>query len=230
MRSLITLVVFILAVPASAEEVRVKPADVNSAIDRGLAFLVKDALAWKKEHNCVSCHHAGLMIWATREAKLRGHTVDEPVLAEMTSNGWPNRAARQDRRAATRRTAQGPQYLKAVYFALALGQTPSRTCRLAERVETHAGNGERRPDRRGAVASVARYAAAALRQFRREHDGALWRPWLCCPRPPVMTRRSRCVTRPFSGSPKRRPDDDPQSIALRLLLWHALPGASGRRC
>jgi hypothetical protein len=49
-----------------------------------LAGLVKDALAWMKEHNCASCHHASLVVWATREAKLRGHAVDEPVMAELT--------------------------------------------------------------------------------------------------------------------------------------------------
>ena len=85
MRPVVTLVVVILVTgTASAQEPRPKPADVNATIDRGLAFLAKDALAWKKEHNCASCHHASLVVWATREAKLRGHAVDEPVLTELT--------------------------------------------------------------------------------------------------------------------------------------------------
>jgi hypothetical protein len=41
-------------------------------------------MAWKDEHNCVSCHHASLVIWAMREAKHRGRTVDEPVMTELT--------------------------------------------------------------------------------------------------------------------------------------------------
>jgi hypothetical protein len=76
MRSVLTLVAVIVTGTASAQQPRPEPADVNATIDRGLAFLAKDALAWKKEHNCVTCHHASLVVWATREAKLRGHAVD----------------------------------------------------------------------------------------------------------------------------------------------------------
>src|SRR5215467_11209079 len=55
----------------AAEEVAVEPAEVDRAIERGLAFLAKDAIAWKNEHNCASCHHASLVVWSMREAKLR---------------------------------------------------------------------------------------------------------------------------------------------------------------
>ncbi len=61
-----------------------QPAAIRATIDRGLKFLVSDAQAWRSEHNCVSCHHAGLVIWSLREAKQRGITVDEPALAELT--------------------------------------------------------------------------------------------------------------------------------------------------
>ena len=92
MRSVVVIVgVIILTGTASAQEPRPKPADVNATIDRGLAFLATDALAWKREHNCASCHHASLVVWATREAKLRGHAVDEPVLAELTKPTAPGR-------------------------------------------------------------------------------------------------------------------------------------------
>src|SRR5947208_1764803 len=74
------LVVAIQAGPASALEPRPKPADVGATIERGLGFLVKDALAWKAKHHCASCHHAALVIWALQEAKQRGHAVNEPVL------------------------------------------------------------------------------------------------------------------------------------------------------
>jgi pimeloyl-ACP methyl ester carboxylesterase len=59
--------------------------DVPAAIRRGLTFIVADGLAWKKERNCVSCHHAALGVWAMQEAKARGHAVDEAVLTEFTN-------------------------------------------------------------------------------------------------------------------------------------------------
>src|SRR5436309_1311198 len=122
MRSIVTIVVVLLSGTASAQELRPKPADVRTTIDRGLAFLAKDALAWKKEHNCVSCHHAGLVIWSMREAKLRGHAVDEPVLAEMTR--WV--AESGNGKIGVPRPAGRPKALnaKAVWLALALGADP----------------------------------------------------------------------------------------------------------
>ena len=84
MRFLILMIMATLSGTASAQQIRPKPSEVSAAIDRGLGFLAKDAMAWKNAHNCVSCHHAGLVIWAMRDAKEGGHAVDEPVLAELT--------------------------------------------------------------------------------------------------------------------------------------------------
>ncbi|HTH46373.1 MAG TPA: hypothetical protein VMB21_02575, partial [Candidatus Limnocylindria bacterium] len=56
----------------------------SQAINRGLSFLARDAIAWKEEHNCASCHHAALVVWAMNEAKRGGYAVDEPVRTDMT--------------------------------------------------------------------------------------------------------------------------------------------------
>jgi hypothetical protein len=122
MRSIVTIAVVILSGVASAQEFRHNPSDVGATIDRGLAFLAKDAMAWKNEHNCVSCHHAGLAIWSMREAKRRGYTVDEPVLAELTK--WV--AESGDGKTGVARPPRVPKALntKAVLFALSLGADP----------------------------------------------------------------------------------------------------------
>src|SRR5688572_26387094 len=59
---------------------------VADTTKRSLAFLAKDALEWKKEYKCVSCHHAGMVVWALREAKQAGHAVDDKALTELA--GW----------------------------------------------------------------------------------------------------------------------------------------------
>src|SRR5262245_55416389 len=124
MRPTATVLATLLAGVVHAEDPRSKPPDVAAAIDRGLGFLAKDAVAWKEKHNCVSCHHAALVVWAMREAKERGHTVNEPVLADMTK--WV--AESGDGKTGVARPAGVPRALnaKAVWFALALGSDSKR--------------------------------------------------------------------------------------------------------
>jgi len=116
------LVVSVLPAVAPAQDARPKRADVDAAIGRGLGFLVKDAQAWKKDHNCASCHHASLVIGAMWEAKQLGHAVDEPVLAELTK--WVGESG--DGKFGLARPAAAPKAAspKAIYFALALGADP----------------------------------------------------------------------------------------------------------
>src|SRR5262245_35420107 len=84
MRIMLSSLLMLLAVPVFATDNTARAKDVSVAIDRGLGFLAKDALAWKEKHNCHSCHHAAMVIWAMNEAKQRGHAPDEVVLADMT--------------------------------------------------------------------------------------------------------------------------------------------------
>src|SRR5579862_5192826 len=122
MQTIIAIAVVLVSGAASAQELQQQPSAVGAAIDRGLAFLVKDALAWKNEHNCASCHHATLVVWSMREAKERGYAVDEPVLAELTK--WM--AESGNGKFGLERPASAPYAAspKAIYFALGLGTDP----------------------------------------------------------------------------------------------------------
>jgi squalene-hopene/tetraprenyl-beta-curcumene cyclase len=57
--------------------------NVKKMIDRGLAFLTEDGLAWKDTRRCASCHHAPFTVWALSEAKKQGYAVDEKALAGL---------------------------------------------------------------------------------------------------------------------------------------------------
>ena len=81
-RLLAVLTLVLLSVDARGSD----PApDVKGTINRGLAFLAKDSLAWKESKQCYECHHAPFTIWALNEGKKQGYAVDEDVLADMTS-------------------------------------------------------------------------------------------------------------------------------------------------
>jgi squalene-hopene/tetraprenyl-beta-curcumene cyclase len=118
------LATLLMALPmiAGADDPTVKSADVPQAIDRGVSFLAKDAVAWRDEQNCVSCHHAGMVVWSMNEARRRGHSVDEPLLEELTT--WIAQSG--DGRSSLERPASAPKALntKALWFSLALASVP----------------------------------------------------------------------------------------------------------
>jgi hypothetical protein len=55
----------------------------REAIRRGLTFMVEDALKWKKERSCATCHHGTMTVWVLSEAKSQGYNVDAQALADM---------------------------------------------------------------------------------------------------------------------------------------------------
>jgi hypothetical protein len=119
MRSLALIAAAMLASSALAQEPRGKLAEADATIARGLAFLAKDALAWKNEYKCAACHHGSLVLWSMREAKQHGVTVDESALTEIT--GWV--AGAGEGKTGVARPADAPKALNhpAVFAALALG-------------------------------------------------------------------------------------------------------------
>src|SRR5262245_12264109 len=55
----------------------------RKAIARGLTFLDKDAVKWRKERGCATCHHGTMTVWALSEAKSQGYGVNAQALADM---------------------------------------------------------------------------------------------------------------------------------------------------
>jgi hypothetical protein len=219
MRVFLAIVVWLLSAVASAQDAPPKRAEVDATIERGLAFLVKDALAWKKQHNCASCHHAGLVILSMREAKQFGRAVDEAVLAELTK--WV--AESGDGKFGLARPASTPKAAspKAIYFALALGA-------------------DLRPD---AAAQGGLKLLLKTVQAEQTENGS-WSAWPGT-RPPIFGNSDECLTalatlavlpaaaagdkqatnardRGVKWLAETKTDDDPQSIALRLVLWKRL--------
>jgi hypothetical protein len=52
-------------------------------IELALTFLEKDAVKWRKERGCATCHHGTMTVWALSEAKSQGYDVDARALANM---------------------------------------------------------------------------------------------------------------------------------------------------
>lgn len=216
MRWITTSLTLLVPMVVSAQDAAPKQTEVDATIDRGLGFLVKDALAWKEEHNCASCHHAALVVCAMREAQRFGRAVDEPVLADLTQ--WL--AASGNGKFGLARPAGAPNAAspKAMYFAFALGADPKRDAAAQDGLnlllttvkgeQTENGSWSTWPGTRPpifgssdesltALATLALLPAAAAGDV--EAKAALDRgvKWLA----------------------ETKTDDDPQSIALRVVLW-----------
>jgi hypothetical protein len=54
----------------------------HKAVQRGLAFLEKDVATWRKEHQCATCHHGTMTVWAYAEAKHQGYSVASETVAD----------------------------------------------------------------------------------------------------------------------------------------------------
>ncbi len=219
MRFIAALTLALLPVTASAQNVRPKPVAVDTTIDRGLGFLVKDALAWKTNHHCVSCHHASLVIWSMFEAKQSGHAVNEPVLADLTR--WV--AESGDGKTGLPRLAAVPKALnaKAVWFTLALAANPKPDAatqkglqllwKTVENDQTDQGSWAAWPETRPPIFgdsddSMTALATLALMPAAESGD------------PQAVVARDKAV----KWLAATKTDDDPQSVAMRLVLWKRL--------
>jgi hypothetical protein len=69
--------------PTYAQEEKKTP-KTKPAIERGLSFVKEDALKWRKERECSTCHHGTMTVWAMNEAKAQGYAVAPEDLADMT--------------------------------------------------------------------------------------------------------------------------------------------------
>jgi hypothetical protein len=68
---------------ALAEPEKATP-PARKAVERALGFLEKDAVKWREDRKCASCHHGTMTVWALSEAKSQGYPVAAETLAEMT--------------------------------------------------------------------------------------------------------------------------------------------------
>ena len=60
------------------------PVEVKPAIEKGLAFLAKEGVAWKETRKCSSCHQVPMALWSLNEGKKLGYAVDEKAITELT--------------------------------------------------------------------------------------------------------------------------------------------------
>jgi len=94
--SLLSFAVVLTMLAAEPEQNSVPTAAVTDeqvaqCIERGLAFLERDALKWRNDNECATCHHGAMTVWALGEAKRHGYAVSDATLADFakwTKDRW----------------------------------------------------------------------------------------------------------------------------------------------
>lgn len=180
--------------PVAAEDQKLPTSDnVRKTIERALVFLKNDALKWRKEHECATCHHGTLTVWALNEAQQQGFAVDAMFLADMTKWTKDRWLANVDKPRDTRpgfSMVSTPQ----IYLALADQLLPERGVLSA--------------DERGRV-------AASL--IRHQEAGGEW-DWSAAPaknRPPPFFESNEVATLLASMALDPRGTTDPAQVATR---------------
>ncbi len=82
-RLVVSLLLSLPSVLCAQNAISEKP--VRPAVERGLAYLEKDGLAWMNERKCIACHHGAFLLWSHNEARRRGFTVEPKKLATWTN-------------------------------------------------------------------------------------------------------------------------------------------------
>ncbi len=55
---------------------------MRSTIGRGLKFIQEDAVKWRNEKTCSTCHHGSMTMWVQLEARSRGFEFSDAILEE----------------------------------------------------------------------------------------------------------------------------------------------------
>ena len=111
---------------------------VRKAADRGLAFLVDDAVKWRKERQCATCHHGTMTVWALSEAKSQGHAVDANSFAETVR--WAKTRLKDIDKPRDTRPGWNMVSTPAVYLAVMARMVPKQDAISADEVKQISGH------------------------------------------------------------------------------------------
>lgn len=197
------VILLALSAIASADEPAMGTrATIEAVIPPALRYLEKEALSWKAEMGCASCHHAPMMLWSCETAKSKGFTVNEEAVAEIrafildegnAAKLFPPADAPPDR--------DGTQ-IGSIYALLALNASPGGwgQSQLASRTRAH-------------------YAKT-------QRDDGSWAPFPSMGRPPILEQggaSARLMVAAFAGLPAEAATPEATAMVEKAKVWLAQP-------
>lgn len=138
------------AQPKSDPSTKVDDKKARAAIDRGLRFLIEDAVKWRKERQCATCHHGTMTVWALNEAKAQGFSVDGQKVADFTA--WTKERLKDIDKPRDTRPGWNMVNSPAVYLAVMAQAVPTQTALSKEELKQIAGHLLRHQEKDGSWA------------------------------------------------------------------------------
>jgi hypothetical protein len=114
------------------------PEQSRKAVERGLEFLAKDAVAWRKDRQCATCHHGTMTVWAMSEAKARGFAIDDAAFAETVK--WTKERLKDIDKPRDTRPGWKMVNTPAIYLATMALTVPKQDAISAEELKRIAGH------------------------------------------------------------------------------------------
>jgi squalene-hopene/tetraprenyl-beta-curcumene cyclase len=124
--------------PKAAPKDGSAPSAARKAVERGLAFLEKDAAKWRADRKCATCHHGTLTVWALCEAKAQGYPVAADTLADMAT--WTRERLKDLDKPRDTRPGWNMVNSPAVYLAVMAQAVPGQTAIPADELTRIAGH------------------------------------------------------------------------------------------
>ncbi len=126
------------------------PSPARQAVERGLAFLQQDAIKWRTERKCASCHHGTMTVWALTEARSRGYAVKAERVADMAQ--WTRQRLQDLDKPRDPRPGRNMVSTPAVYLAVMAQVVPGQQAVSATDLRRIAGHLLRHQEKDGSWA------------------------------------------------------------------------------
>jgi len=126
------------------------PQQARKAVERGLAFLENDAVKWRTERNCATCHHGTMTVWAMSEAKSQGYAVAAEALADVAE--WTKERLKDIDKPRDTRPGWNMVSTPAIYLALMAQTVPKQVAVSPDELKRIAGHLVRHQEANGSWA------------------------------------------------------------------------------
>jgi Prenyltransferase and squalene oxidase repeat len=192
------------------------PAATRQAVERSLVFLEQDALKWRQERECSTCHHGAMTVWALTEAKERGYAVHADTLTQMVA--W-TKARLVERLDQPRDARPGWNLvnLSAMYMASLAQAVPQQDAFSADELRRIAAHVARHQEADG-FWSVPQPRNGPPPVFESAEVYTLWAYLALRPHAPADPQLSDSSNKAAAWLSKTQPSDSTQAAALRLLV------------